>query len=72
MNVRAKFRLDSITHHQGSTWAFKFIAVHDMEASKLFRFSSVSGEFTMTVNNPAVFEAFEIGKEYYADFSPAR
>lgn len=42
----------------------------DHENSKFWQ-ASPSGELWMQINNPAGAEVFEIGREYYVDFTPA-
>jgi hypothetical protein len=41
------------------------------EANKDWSKWTPSGELKMMVTNPAAIEKFELGKEYYLDFTPA-
>jgi len=73
MTVRAKFTLQSITQFQGSYKELKFGAVYDTSTPENERFTKAtpSGQITMSIDNPAALEQFEIGKSYYLDFTPA-
>ena len=39
--------------------------------NKTFFAASPAGELKLTIDNPAGAEIFELGKEYYVDFTPA-
>ena len=39
--------------------------------NKAFWDATPSGSITLWINNPAGFATFEVGKEYYVDFTPA-
>jgi hypothetical protein len=70
--VRAKFRCNSITGHAGmSAKTVKFAAVYDSSIPEDRRYATATptGELTMLVDNPAV--SFELGRQYYLDFTPA-
>lgn len=73
--VRGKFTLQSITHHSWSPTAqtFKFMAVYDTATEENARFAKATpnGSLEMTVDNPPAQAFFEIGKNYYLDFSKA-
>lgn len=72
MTVRTKFKLAEI--HTYSAESKKFIFRPDYDATipedQRFAKMSPSGEFNILVNNPAVFDQFEIGKYYYFDTIP--
>lgn len=70
--VRAKFRCNTITEHAGtSAKTIKFSPMYDTSIPEDQRYSTAtpSGELSMYVDNPAV--SFELGKQYYLDFTPA-
>ncbi|MBY5709706.1 hypothetical protein [Rhizobium leguminosarum] len=73
--VRAKFRCQSVTHFagDGSLHAeIRFTAVNgNGEENKSWSKWTPSGELKMMVTNPSAIEAFELGKSYYLDFTPA-
>lgn len=71
--VRSKFKLCEVTMMQGTMRRFKFAAQYDptIEEDRRFQKATPWGEFSMNVDNPAVFDKFEIGKDYYFDISPA-
>lgn len=67
--VRAKVRCDSL---DGSE--VKFGTVYEPDASKdteNARFTEATpwGEIRLGITNPAALSQFEVGKEYYVDFS---
>lgn len=81
--VRAKFRLDSIKITAGSrpsaeankyesckNHELEFNAVYQgSEENKKFFNSTPSGKLTMTVVNEEAMKEFNIGKDYYVDFT---
>ncbi len=74
MTVRAKFTLTSIKSH--ANWSAKtltFQAVYDQSIPEDQRFQKAtpSGQFEMTVDNPAALEQFVLGQAYYFDMTPA-
>jgi hypothetical protein len=73
MAVRAKFKLSEVHHYTYGTRKFIFRPEYDTSIPEDQRFAkaSPSGEFTISVDNPAVFDKFEIGKQYYFDITPA-
>lgn len=79
MTVRAKFVCSSVTFHAdprenpNASRTFKFTAQYDMSIPEDRRFQKATpwGEFTMNVDNPAVFDHFKIGQAYYLDLTPA-
>ena len=75
--VRAKFKCTSITRREG--WG-EFKEIRDIELqvvcggsddNKKFFAASPSGSIKLGCANAAASEQFEIGKEYYVDFTPA-
>lgn len=73
MSVRAKFRCNSITIHEGDTREYSFSAVYGKDGTDNAQWSkwTPNGSLKMTINNPACFDKFEVGKEYYLDFTQA-
>lgn len=73
MSVRAKFQLHSVTDHAYGGKTLRFQAVYDQSTEENRRFTKAtpSGSMEMTIDNPAASEQFQLGKYYYADFSPA-
>lgn len=77
MTVRAKFRCTFETHKKWGpesehvTRSYEFQAMYDPDAPEDQRYAKAtpSGNLTIAVDNPAV--AFEPGKSYYLDFTPA-
>ena len=77
MPVRAKFKVESITRKRG--WG-DIKEVHDVdltpvcsgsEENKKFFAATPSGSIRLTCANAAATDQFELGKEYYVDFTPA-
>jgi len=71
MKVRAKFICNSIQktlHHKGGfMWSYKFNVVYgDSEENKAFFAATPSGIIEV---NGLKDDLFEVGKEYYVDFS---
>ncbi|MFD1328301.1 hypothetical protein [Mycoplana ramosa] len=75
--VRAKFQCLSITnHHQHDPSAVqaevRLIPVYgNGEANKQWSKWTPSGELKMLITNPSAVDQFELGKEYFVDFTPA-
>lgn len=72
MNIRAKVRCESVTSLPNSTQLVNLRAVHgDCEENRSFSQFTPALETNMTINNPDAIGAFEPGKEYFLDFTPA-
>lgn len=81
--IRAKFKVTEITRHMGSkkegdAWVpaemqtIKAVPVSGgSEENKRFWDASPSGELRLGVINQAAWSAFELGREYYLDFTEA-
>lgn len=77
MPVRAKFRCNAETRKKWGpddsqvTRSYEFMAVYDDETPEDQRYAKATptGSLTIQVDNPDV--AFEPGKTYYLDFTPA-
>lgn len=66
--VRAKFRVESI---EGNVIKMGAIYDHSTEENRRFTQATPWGNLEMAIDNPSALAQFEIGKYYYADFSPA-
>jgi hypothetical protein len=77
MSVRAKFTLHSIEclkYGDKEQRSFKFNPVYsnvDNSENKKFWEASPNGQLTLGVVNPEVWPLFELGAEYYLDFTKA-
>lgn len=72
MNVRAKFKCDSITITVNNGRSITMTPVYgDTPENKSFWKATPSGEIKLYVVNEAAAVQFEPGKEYYVDFTPA-
>lgn len=73
MSVRAKFKCNSITIFEDDSREYSFSAVYGADGSANAQWSkwTPNGSLKMTINNPACFDKFEVGQEYYIDFTPA-
>lgn len=72
MNVRAKFRVNSIeTDVNGSTVKMSPVTSGSDENKTFFKWTP-SGDLRMGVVNPEVAEVFKPGVEFYVDFTPAK
>jgi len=74
MAVRGKFKLNEVTHVEYSADARKLrfgaVCNNNTEENAKFHKYTPSGEINMTVDNPEASKQYELGKEYYVDFSP--
>ena len=75
--VRAKFWVKSIHHSHvsnndpGAVFAeIKLAPVYDDDNKDWSKYTP-QGEITMGITNPGAIAAFELGKKYYIDFTPA-
>lgn len=75
MNVRAKFICHTIqnvmTTNPGEAVAvLTFVPVYG-EANKDWSKYTPQGKLEITITNPPAIAAFDLGKSYYLDFTPA-
>jgi hypothetical protein len=77
--MRAKFTVKSkreyLGYHNGNTNTrlveISASPVGDAkETNKSWSAATPSGELKMSISNPAAVDFFELGKEYYLDFTP--
>ena len=72
MNIRAKFKVDSVTLHQsGETIKMSAVCYDGTAENASFCNYTPTGSFEMSVTNEAIFGAFKPGEEHYLDFTPA-
>lgn len=78
MTVRAKLKLTSISDSKWSKDSpthktLKFTAQYDtsIPEDRRFQQATPSGSCEMAIDNPAALAAFELGCDYYVDFTPA-
>jgi len=77
MTVRAKFRVTDIRHiattvpnevaaeiHLPAVWG-------DGKGNETWSKATPSGDLKMMITNPEAIEQFDLGKDYYMDFTPA-
>lgn len=73
--VRAKFWVSEINHrHTHGTFAeVKLAPVYDdgNGVNKTWSAATPQGQIAMSITNPDAIAAFELGKSYYIDFTPA-
>lgn len=71
MSVRAKFVCKSVEHHEGNVRTVRLepVIYDDCDENKAFWKYTPSGTMSMSITNPAAFEQFEPGVEYYLDFT---
>jgi hypothetical protein len=67
--VRAKFKCSMVSQYEGGSKKYEFWAVYG-EDSKPWAKATPNGKLEITIDNPDA-QKFEVGKEYYLDFSPA-
>ncbi len=75
MTVRAKFKVDSIEPEYEGLVTIRLSPVVKMddpenENNQYWKYTP-SGQIILGVVNPAASDQFEIGKEYYVDFTSA-
>lgn len=73
MNIRAKFRVESVNKFEHSE-TVTFHAVYGGSTNaedNTFADATPSAKLEMTVTNKAVHGAFKPGQKFYADFTPA-
>jgi hypothetical protein len=69
--MRAKFRVSHIILDATGDIAVQLYPVTGNEENKRFWKWTPSGSLAMTITNPEASSFFEVGKEYYLDFTPA-
>ena len=77
--VRAKFFVKTITHHHSPSPDYSSAEVimapvygsSAKPANDAWSKATPSGELKMLITNPVAVSRFELGKEYFLDFTPA-
>jgi len=70
MSVRAKFRVSSITHYEGSNTSVKLApVVGGSEENKRFYKYTPGGLIELSTVNEESAAQFKVGAEYYVDFT---
>ncbi len=72
MSVRAKFKVHSITEHEGGlkTASLQAVTSGSAENASFFKWTP-SARIELSTMNPGAAEQFIPGKEFYVDFTPA-
>lgn len=72
MTVRAKLHLKSETTYEWGGKKLAFETRYDPSIPEDVRFQKATptGEIHMHIDNPLALSQFELGKDYYVDFSP--
>jgi hypothetical protein len=68
--VRAKFRVHSVTHHEGESRTVALGAVSGDE-NKTWSKWTPSGSLSINITNPEAFDQFKPGDIFFLDFTPA-
>lgn len=73
MSIKAKFRCNSITEHEGGNKEVKMVAVYSTTGENAdFTKYTPSGQFSMNISpETAAVNYFKPGKEYYLTFEEA-
>lgn len=72
MTVRAKFKVEAVTHRSGDAFTVELWPVTSgSEENKQFYKWTPSGKIELVTINAAAAEQFEVGAEYYIDFTRA-
>lgn len=72
MTVRAKFKVDSVTHRsEGASIKLQPVTSGSAENDQFFRWTPW-GAIELGTINPEAAKQFEPGQEFYVDFTPAK
>jgi hypothetical protein len=69
--VRAKFKVDNIVNYGSQKTVNMTPVTSGSEENKSFSLWTPTGSLSIRITNPEAFDKFEVGKEYYIDFTPA-
>jgi hypothetical protein len=67
--VRAKFKCWDVKSSEGVVQVMFMAVTDESEENKQFWQYTPSGQLTMSITNPAAYEQFKAGAEYYLDFT---
>lgn len=71
MNVRAKFRCESVTEFVGQKRiTLRAVSADEIEENRRYHKYTPSGEINITIDNPPAAAIFKPGESYYVDFLP--
>jgi hypothetical protein len=70
MNVRAKFKVVSVTHFENDQAQIKLAAIHGNDNRSWSKWTP-SGDLTMSCTNPEATKQFIVGSCVFLDFSEA-
>lgn len=71
MSVRAKFKVTAVTQTEsGNTVQLNPVTTGSEENKKFFRYTP-AGRIELSIMNDEAAKQFEVGKEYYIDFTKA-
>lgn len=71
MNIRAKMYCSNVEPIGNQESVNLEAVVSGSDENKSFSDATPSASLRMTISNPSAQGAFEVGKEYYLDFTPA-
>jgi hypothetical protein len=71
MNVKAKFKVESVTHYQQSGEVFLKVVTGGSKENDQFWKYTPAGEIRLHIDNPAAMAVFKPGLEFYAILEPA-
>lgn len=72
--TRAKFKCFAVTQHEGGDRSIVAQPVYSSDPNSencSFWRASPNGKLELYITNPAAYDIFEPGKEYYVDITPA-
>lgn len=69
ITARCKFKVQDVTHHAYGGRTVKLSAQYDssLPEDRAFAKATPTGEMTVRIDNPVVFDVFEPGVEVYID-----
>jgi len=77
--MRAKMRVNAVDKYHPTSESLKFNAVaasnypeDGSDENNTFAKWTPNAALQITINNPALFDKFNVGDEFYVDFTPAK
>lgn len=72
MTVRAKFKVEAVTHRSGDAYTVELwpVTSGSEENAKFYKWTP-SGKIELQTINASAADQFEVGREYYIDFTKA-
>jgi hypothetical protein len=72
MSVRAKFKVSNVEGVGDESRNVYLQPVYsDTEENKAFWNATPGGSIQLSITNPAAYQQFKVGQDYYVDFTPA-